>query len=85
MKPSNLLFYSTEEQNVKVFVHFQNGMFWLTQKSMAALFAVNVPAISKHLKNVFETKELEENAVISILETTAADGKKYNTKYSHCG
>ncbi len=85
MKPSNLLFYSTEDQNVKVSVHFQNGTFWLTQKTMAALFAVNVPAISKHLKNIFETKELEENAVISILETTAADGKKYNTKYSHCG
>ena len=81
MKPSNLLLYSTVEQNVKVSVHFENGTFWLTQKTMAALFGVNVPAISKHLKNIFETKELEENAVISILETTAADGKKYNTKF----
>ena len=81
MKPSNLLLYSTEEQNVKVSVHFQNGTFWLTQKTMAALFGVNVPAVSKHLKNIFETKELEEHAVISILETTAADGKKYNTTF----
>mgnify|MGYP003511964454 FL=1 len=81
MKPSNLLLYSTEEQNVKVSVHFQNGTFWLTQKTMAALFGVNVPAVSKHLKNIFETKELQENAVISILETTATDGKKYNTKF----
>lgn len=81
MKPSNLLLYSTVEQNVKVSVHFENGTFWLTQKTMAALFGVNVPAISKHLKNIFETKELQENAVISILETTAADGKKYNTKF----
>ncbi len=81
MKPSNLLLYSTVEQNVKVSVHFENGTFWLTQKTMAALFGVNVPAISKHLKNIFETKELEENAVISILETTATDGKKYNTKF----
>lgn len=81
MKPSNLLLYSTVEQNIKVSVHFQSGTFWLTQKTMAALFGVNVPAISKHLKNIFETKELEENAVISILETTATDGKKYNTKF----
>ena len=81
MKPSNLLLYSTEEQNVRVSVHFENGTFWLTQKTMAALFGVNVPAISKHLKNIFETKELQENAVISILETTATDGKKYNTKF----
>ena len=80
MKPSNLLLYSTVEQNIKVAVHFQNGTFWLTQKTMAELFGVNVPAISKHLKNIFETKELEENTVISILETTAADGKNYTTK-----
>lgn len=48
---------------------------------MAELFEVNVPAISKHLKNIFETGELEENSVISILETTAEDGKNYKTKY----
>lgn len=81
MKPSNLLLYSTVEQKIKVAVHFQNGTFWLTQKTMAELFGVKVPAISKHLKNIFETKELEENAVISILETTATDGKKYNTQF----
>lgn len=81
MKPSNLLLYSTAEQNVKVSVYFQNGTFWLTQKNIAELFGVNVPAISKHLKNIFETNELEEKSVISILETTAADGKMYSTKF----
>jgi hypothetical protein len=81
MKPSNLLLYSTAEQNVKVSVYFQNGSFWLTQKNIAELFGVNVPAISKHLKNIFETNELEEKSVISILETTATDGKIYSTKF----
>lgn len=54
---------------------------WLTQKAMAELFYVNVPAISKHLSNIFQEKELNEISVISILETTAADGKNYNTKF----
>lgn len=54
---------------------------WLTQKAMADLFAVGVPAINKHLKNIFDTGELQDKAVISILETTAADGKSYQTKY----
>lgn len=48
---------------------------------MADLFGVQKAAISKHLKNIFESEELIENAVVSILETTAADGKNYPTKY----
>ncbi len=44
---------------------------------MAELFNVEVPAISKHLKNIFETDELDKRSVISILETTASDGKNY--------
>ena len=45
------------------------------------MFGVQVPAINKHLKNIFGTGELLEAAVISILETTAADGKNYQTRY----
>jgi len=48
---------------------------------MAELFGVGVPAVSKHLKNIFLAGELAEDSVISILETTAEDGKKYKTKY----
>jgi hypothetical protein len=44
-------------------------------------FGVKVPAVSKHLKNIFESRELVEGSVISILETTAADGKTYKTQY----
>jgi hypothetical protein len=50
---------------------------------MGVLFGVKLPAISRHLKNIFESQELEENSVISILETTAEDGKNYKTKFYH--
>jgi hypothetical protein len=78
---SDIIFYTTPSGNVKIEVIFNNETFWLTQKAMAELFGVKVPAISKHLSNIFETRELEENSVISILETTAADGKNYKTSY----
>ncbi len=81
MQPKDLLLFNTADKKVQVSVYFQNGTFWLTQKAMAELFGVNVPAVSKHLKNIFETEELQEDSVISILETTAADGKTYSTKF----
>jgi hypothetical protein len=81
MKARDILLYSTQTEKVNVSVYFQKGTFWLTQKAMGELFGVNVPAISKHLKNIFEAKELDENTVISILETTAKDGKSYQTNF----
>ena len=54
---------------------------WRTQKTMAQIFGVGVPAISKHLKNIFEEGELVADSVISKMETTAADGKNYTTTY----
>ncbi|MCH6201020.1 virulence RhuM family protein [Aquiflexum sp. LQ15W] len=81
MKARDLLLYHTEDQKVNVSVYFQNGSFWLTQKAMAELFGVNVPAVSKHLKNIFDTKELDIDSVVSILEITASDSKTYSTKF----
>ena len=78
---TDFLLYSTPEGNMKVEVILNEETVWLSQKSIAQLFGVQVPAISKHLKNIFETKELEENSVISTLETTASDNKKYQVKY----
>ena len=78
---TDFLLYSTPEGNMKVEVILNEETVWLSQKSIAQLFGVQVPAISKHLKNIFETKELEENSVISTLETTASDHKKYQVKY----
>lgn len=67
--------------DIKIEVIFNNETFWLSQKRMAELFGVEVPAISKHLKKIFESKELIEVAVVSILETTATDGKNYLTSF----
>ncbi len=78
---TEFLLYTTPDGKVKVEIFFHDENIWLTQKRMAELFGVNIPAISKHLKNIFESSELDENSVISILETTASDGKNYQTKY----
>lgn len=75
------VFYVSPEGTVAVDVLVQNETVWLTQKKMADLFDVQVPAISKHLSNIFEEGELDENTVVSILETTADDGKTYKTQY----
>ena len=78
---TDFLLYSAPDGNVKVEVLLNEEKVWLSQKSIAQLFGVQVPAISKHLKNIFETKELEENAVVSKMETTASDNKTYQIKY----
>lgn len=78
---SQFLLYTAPDGAVKVDVFLKGETVWLTQKALATLFGVNVPAINKHLKNIFESGELQEASVISILETTAADGKNYQTRY----
>jgi hypothetical protein len=78
---SDIILYTSPEGNIKVEVIYSGETFWLTQKRMAELFGVEVPAISKHLKNIFETGELQEDAVISKMETTATDGKNYVTAF----
>jgi hypothetical protein len=75
------LLYHAADGSVKVEVLYKEESVWLTQKALAELFGVKVPAVNKHLKNIFETGELMENSVISILETTASDGKTYKTQY----
>ena len=78
---NQFLLYTAPDGAVKVDVFFKGETAWLTQKALAELFGVQVPAINKHLKNIFDTGELVEASVISILETTAADGKNYQTRY----
>ena len=78
---NNFLLYTAPSGEVRVQVFLKDESLWLTQKAMSELFGVNVPAISKHLSNIFEEGELQENSVISILETTAADGKNYKTNF----
>jgi hypothetical protein len=78
---NNFILYNAPSGDVTLNVLLQDETIWLTQKMMAELFDVGVPAINKHLTNIFESNELEENSVISILETTATDGKNYKTKF----
>jgi hypothetical protein len=77
----NFVIFKIENAKVNIDVFFQDETLWLTQKQLAELFEVNVPAISKHLKNIFDTNELIESSVISKMETTAKDGKKYKTNF----
>lgn len=75
------LLYNMPDADGKVQVVIKDETLWCTQKAMAQLFGVGIPAISKHLKNIFEEGELVADSVISKMETTAADGKKYTTTY----
>lgn len=83
----NFILYTSSDGAVKLEVFLQNETIWLTQKMMAELFEVNVPAISKHLKNIFEEGELNEKVVVSILENTtrhgAIKGKTQTTKMKY--
>ncbi|MEG0988189.1 MAG: virulence RhuM family protein [Clostridium sp.] len=76
-----VLFYKTDNGDIRVEILLYQENLWLTQAKMAELFEVQKAAVSKHLKNIFDSGELSDRSVVSILETTAADGKKYKTKY----
>jgi len=78
---TDFILYTSSSGYIKADVFLKDETVWLTQKSMAVLFGVRVPGINKHLKNIFSSGELDEDSVISILDTTAMDGKIYKTKF----
>jgi len=71
---SDFVLYSSNDGDVNVEVVLKDETVWLTQKAMAGLFGVKVPAISKHLANIYETGELRKESTISILETVQKEG-----------
>lgn len=71
-----VLLYSDESGKEYVSVVFRDETFWLTQKAMAELFNVNVPAVSKHLQNIYEEGELERDSTISKMETVQQEGER---------
>ena len=75
-KQSNFLLYTGNDGKVNVEVFLKDETVWLTQKAMAELFGVKIPAINKHLKNTFNSGELEEDSAISILETVQKEGNR---------
>ena len=80
MIDNNLIIYKNNEGNIIVDAIYKDETLWLTQKGMAKVFDVQVPAISKHLKNIFDEDELNKNSVVSKMEITADDGKNYNAE-----
>ena len=79
MEDNKLIIYKNSEGKIIVDAIYKDETLWLTQKGMSRVFDVQVPAISKHLKNIFDEEELNKDSVVSKMEITADDGKKYNT------
>jgi len=75
-----IIIYRDSNDAPKVEILLQQQNLWLTQKAISTLFDVNIPAVSKHIKNIFQTGELAEISVVSKMEITAADGKNSKTK-----
>lgn len=73
-KEIQFLLYSLPEEKGTAQVVIKDETIWCTQKAMATLFGVGVPAISKHLKNIFEEGELSKNATVSKMEITTQHG-----------
>ena len=79
---NQIVIYQTEDGQTQVDVRLENETVWLTQKQIAELFGTKRPAITKHLKNIYASEELDENSTCSILEHMGNDGKQiYSTKY----
>ena len=76
-----IVIFRNEDGEVNVQIDAVNETIWATQKSMAELFGVQRPAITKHLANIFAEGELNEDSVSSILEHTAEDGKTYKVQF----
>jgi len=80
-KNTNLVIYTTSNKDITIPVQIDRDTVWLTQNQIATLFGTKRPAITKHLRNIFEDGELNQNSVSSILEHTANDGKTYQTNF----
>ena len=80
-KQDKIILYQDDIKNIFISVIYNDETFWLNQSTIAELFDVDRSVITKHLKNIFETNELNENSVCAKFAHTANDGKNYNTKF----
>lgn len=76
-----IIFYKSDEGNIRINVIFEEETIWLSQKQMWELFWVETNTINYHLSEVFESWELREESVIRNFRITASDWKNYNTKH----
>ena len=80
-QPTDFLLYKDANGQVKVEIYILDETIWLTQNKIAQLFGIDRTVVTKHLKNIFQTIELQENEVCAFFAHTANDGKKYQTKF----
>jgi hypothetical protein len=73
---NELIFYKTPDGEQRIEVVYEDENFWMSQRALADLFAVGVPAVNKHLKNIFESGELNEKGTISKMETVRQEGSR---------
>ena len=78
---NDIIFFKKDNGDTNIELLINGETLWVTQKTMAEIFDVQRPAITKHLKNIFEDGELDKNQVCSKMEHTANDGKTYNTEF----
>ena len=78
---SSILLYQSPNGNTEIDVHLKSNTIWLSLNQLAALFGRHKSVISRHIKNVFQTNELNPSSVVAFFATTAADGKIYEVEY----
>ena len=78
---AEFLIFSSQAGDEGIEIRYEDETIWLTQKLMAELFEVTPPTINEHLKNIFDSDELQRDSVIRKFRITAADGKNYNTQF----
>lgn len=81
MENSQIIMYQTEDGMTKIEVTLENETVWLNQLQMAELFQRDKSTISRHIKNIFDERELDKDSVVAKIATTAADGKLYDVEY----
>lgn len=80
MEKDKIILYREEDRNVSVDVVYSDETFWLTQKSMAELFEINVTTINEHLRNIYKTGELDEKSTIGKFPIVRKEGNRNVTR-----
>src|SRR5690554_85406 len=76
MKKSEIILYTTPQGEIKIDIRFEDETFWLSQIKMAALFGVDVRTVNEHLKNIFESGELEKDSTIRKFRIVQMEGTR---------
>ena len=76
LNKGEIIIYTSADGSVSLDVKLEQDTIWLTQKAMAELFGVKIPAINKHINNIYREEELQKSSTISILEIVQKEGKR---------